>query len=324
MISCAPFRFFAVLAVPAMLTCALGQTGRKVTISEMVTFGGEKEFSAVGEITVLPNREILVSDAYRYVIRRYTSGGKPLGKYGRRGRTNGSFESIPYFVRSGGGIVAVAEAGSAKLQIFRKDFSYIRTLYAPGPVVDFAITPHGNIFVNDLPAVSSGSVACLFCRGDSVPSALTLPYAETIPVLNMFSLENDGKGGCIAVAKYRNCIARYDSLGKITAIFRVPGMQEKAILNRSSGDESVLLPEGVLFHDVATTTDGTIFILGGDAAQHPEQDVYVLSPEGRLLTTMTLPERTGILYIDDKNFLYTRARSRTVVRKYSLTEHDSQ
>jgi hypothetical protein len=316
-----PYKTSLAVLVALSLSCETGhsQPHPLFTLGRPLTIGGEDQFSEVGEITVMANHDILVSDAYQYTIKKFSASGKLLGKYGRRGGGDGFFESIPYFVRSGPDIVAVAEAGSPRLQLFHNDFSFIRSLRAPGPIVDFIIGRRGNIFVNDLPlSQSKDDALLLYNETGQLQSHLSLPDSETALALRMLMLENDRSGGCVTAYRYLNRIVRYDSAGNITAQFRIPGLPEKTILNRSHYDEMGLLPEGVIFHDIAVGAHGTIFLLGGDYSTHPEQDLYVVSRDGSYITTMTLPERSGVIYIDSENNLYTRGQSRTVVRKFPL------
>ena len=78
------------------------------------------------------------------------------------------------------------------------------------------------------------------------------------------------------------------------------------------------LPTKLVYKDIALDSSGNVFILGGSFSKNPSSDIYVLSPEGELLTTITLPETSHCIYIDSRNFLYSRANEGVTLKKFRL------
>jgi len=61
-----------------------------------------------------------------------------------------------------------------------------------------------------------------------------------------------------------------------------------------------------------------IYILGGHLSKNISRDVYVLNPEGELLTTLTLPDTSHCIYIDKNDYLYSRANEGVTLKKYKI------
>ena len=81
---------------------------------------------------------------------------------------------------------------------------------------------------------------------------------------------------------------------------------------------SFVVPTELVFKDVATDREGYIFVLGGYFSQNRSRDVYVLSPEGKHTATFTLPDTSHCIYIDGKNFLYSRADQGITLKKFRM------
>ncbi|MDI6767794.1 MAG: hypothetical protein QME52_13315 [Bacteroidota bacterium] len=69
---------------------------------------------------------------------------------------------------------------------------------------------------------------------------------------------------------------------------------------------------------MAIDPQGNIFVLSGDYSKNPFKDVFVFDKRGIFITKFTLPNKSGILYIDPKGYLYTREKERTLVKKYKI------
>ena len=81
---------------------------------------------------------------------------------------------------------------------------------------------------------------------------------------------------------------------------------------------SYIVPTEIVYKDVALDPSGNAYVLGGKFAANRSRDVYVLNPDGELLSTLTLPDTSHCIYIDRKNFLYSRANDGITLKKYRI------
>ena len=79
-----------------------------------------------------------------------------------------------------------------------------------------------------------------------------------------------------------------------------------------------IVPQEIIFKDVVLDKKGNLFVLGGDFSENNSRDVYVISSEGKHLTTFTLPEASHCLYLDGDNFLYSRGGEGITLKKYRI------
>ncbi len=105
----------------------------------------------------------------------------------------------------------------------------------------------------------------------------------------------------------------------MTSSFRIAGLPDEAPSEKSPYAELGSIPEGSLIQDICADRRGNIFVLCGEYGNHPQRDVFVYDYGGNPVTTLTLPDKTGVLFIDSHGDLYTREKQRSVVRKYQLT-----
>jgi hypothetical protein len=50
-----------------------------------------------------------------------------------------------------------------------------------------------------------------------------------------------------------------------------------------------------------------------------ERDVYILGKNGKLIQTITLPEKTKFIYVDNEGNLYVSGKDHTIIKKIKFS-----
>ena len=133
-------------------------------------------------------------------------------------------------------------------------------------------------------------------------------------MLDMVSFDFDSQGNLYIAYTFQDKVEKFDPEGKklwSKRLVKVKKLETKKI-------QSFELPTKVIYKDVALDNSGHLFVLGGSYSNNPSQDVYVLSPEGKLLTTITLPDTSHCIYIDSQGYLYSRANEGVTLKKFRM------
>jgi hypothetical protein len=143
-----------------------------------------------------------------------------------------------------------------------------------------------------------------------------LAYQEKYagPMMDSVSVALDGQGHFYLAYVFQDRIESWDRSGKRLWSKNLLGIKK---VEMKKIDDYVL-PTEVCYKDVSLDDRGRLFVLAGKHAKNPSRDVYVLSPSGEWLSTLTLPDTTHCIYIDRQNFLYARANQGITLKKYRL------
>ena len=113
---------------------------------------------------------------------------------------------------------------------------------------------------------------------------------------------------------FKDRVERVDRQGRKAwsrSLFHLPDVPMKNFLGMK-------LPKQFVYKDVAVDSAGRIYILGGGLADPPSREVYVLTPDGELLTKIILPDTSHCLAIDSQDFLYSRANEGVTIKKFKV------
>jgi hypothetical protein len=151
------------------------------------------------------------------------------------------------------------------------------------------------------------------------PSKVRLSDVRQEPVLNMAHLAVTSKNELVVAHRFLNSVALYDVDRNIRKVFSVATWPSQAPMEPSTITAYKELPPGDLIADLAVDrrTD-YLFILGGEYSTDPYREVQVYDRNGRWLTALRLPEKSGILYVDEAGHLFTREKERTVLKRYNI------
>ena len=123
---------------------------------------------------------------------------------------------------------------------------------------------------------------------------------------------SDLKATCIY--NYQDKIEKFDRKGKKLWSRKLLGVKKV----KKEEIASFVLPSKLIYKDIVLDDSENIFILGGSFSRNPSRDVYVLNPEGQLLTTLTLPDTSHCIHIDSQGYLYSRANEGVTLKKFKI------
>jgi hypothetical protein len=256
---------------------------------------------------------IYVTDAMDYSLKKFDAQGKLVKKTGRKGQGPGEFMA-PRALVSSGNRLFVTDQSVPGIQVFDNDLKYEKHI----PL---------NLLVTEIAALSDHELACkafetgraprILIIGDDGRVVSEIGYGEKNMPMMMdlvdFAASTDGF--------FYLAYSHMDRLEKLSAGGRAVWTKELLGVNRVKTDRvsSFVVPTQIVYKDIALDRSGHIFILGGSFSKNPGRDVYVLSGDGDILATFTLPETSHCLFIDERNSLYVRANEGITLKKYKLS-----
>lgn len=306
-----------------------GQTdaGRKrITLTQVLTIGDSSGsiFTQVGDIVVNKKGSIYVTDRYQFKVKKFDSFGIFQKEYGKRGKGASEFQVGPGRIALSEGVLAVSDLGTSRIVLLTEDFTNIKEMIAAAPIVDLAFNSSGNVFCSVLPPTGiTDDILMLYSKNGGAITRIPLDHPSNQIPFQMVQLCADRRGNLIAAYSFFNRIMVYDSSLRLHSMFRVNPLPDSVEADTLGEGKFGIVPKGELIQDLAVYMDSLIFVLSGDYSEYPNRDVYVLNYSGDLVSMFKLPRESGLLYIDDRGFLYTRENQRTLLRKYKINIFDS-
>ncbi|MBI1803113.1 MAG: hypothetical protein HYR77_01470 [Ignavibacteria bacterium] len=314
------FTLLAVLTYPGRAFSFGEHSPRSISCKEVLELGAKDNFIKVEEIVSDSSGDIFVTDSYQYSIKKFDSRGFLVQAFGKRGKTASDFKSFPYKIQCWADTLALVELGSSDIHFFTPEFTSAGITSVGGPIVDIAFNTLGQIYASMIPfSHRKEDIVILYDKSGRILSRVPLTQARGEPAFDMIHLAVDSSDNLLIAYRYVNNITIYDNRQRIKSSFRIRGLPDESPSEKSAHTELGSLPTGNIIQDVSIDRRGNIFVLCGDYAKHPQRDVFVYDYRGNPVTNLTLPDKTGILFIDSHGYLYTREKQRSVVKKYRLT-----
>ncbi|MFP4082887.1 MAG: 6-bladed beta-propeller [Candidatus Aminicenantes bacterium] len=308
---------FVLLFLTVSLFSILFSTEKEISrigLEEILSIGSLEDdilFQWAG-VVVDPRGNIYVTDAMDYSLKKFDPQGNLLHKTGRRGQGPGEFMA-PRLLDCWGGFIYVTDQHIPGIQVFDTDLNFKRRITIRRPISDFRVLSESQIAVSTLHMKKAASILVFNSKGKLVRS---IRYTqEKMPLMmSMVSFEFDKQGHMYIAFTFQDRIEKYDQGGK--------KVWSESLLNvrktKKVKVSSYLVPDKIVYKDIALDIFENVFVLGGHFSKNESSDVYVVSPEGRYLTVFTLPHRSHCLYIDSRNFLYSRANDGVTLKKYKM------
>jgi hypothetical protein len=286
----------------------------KISLEEVLSIGSlddDSLYQWVG-VAVDSEKNIYVTDSMDYSLKKFDKMGALLKTEGRRGQGPGEF-TAPRLLSISGEDLYVTEQYQPVIKVFGRDLNFKFNIPLKGPVGDIKALDSGLVAVAVLDAQVKSQI--LFCdRKGDVVKTLTFSNNPSSLLMDMVSFDLDAQGCLYLAYVFRDKIEMFDEKG--TKLWSKSLLGNKKVERKKIGD--YVLPTEIVFKDIALDASGRIYVLGGHLSQNRSRDVHVLSPEGRLLTTFILPESSHCIYIDQENFLYSRANEGVTLKKYRM------
>ncbi len=312
-----------VLIITVLGHIAMAAGGQKrakaVVLHEIARYpwAGGEPFTQVGDVATDRDGNVYVTDEYQWSVRKFSPNGAMLARYGRRGKLPGAFQSGPARIDCLNDTLAVIGMGSNRVQFFTREFQPIAEADLPGAILDLALLPDGSMAVATVqPPARADRTLTLYTKSGAEELPVPLVGQRRDPVLDMTCLARD-RNGLLAVAyRFVNTVMVFDNHHMLLKSFSLPGLPASSGGEIAAGSFNGMPDE--LIRDIGFDERGNIFVLSGEFSAHPGRDVFVTDYHGTVRATVLLPDRTGLLYLDQRGNLFTREQKRTVVRKYRL------
>ena len=308
-----PLLLILMAALPIFLLC-LGRKSPEWGLEEVLSIGTLNDtllFQWVG-VAVDRDQNIYVTDTMDYSLKKFDSNGKLLKKTGRRGQGPGEF-SAPRYVSSYGNSIYVTDQYIPKIQVFDQDLNYISSIPVSIPVSDFSVISENEIAVSTLSTTEAGIIHIFDSKG-KIQNEFPYSFEQMPLMMNSVSFEFDQQRNLYVAYSFQDKIEKFDTEGKKLWSKRLLGIKKV----EKEKIASLIVPSKLIYKDISLDKSGNLYVLGGSFSKNPSQDVYLLDPEGSLLATITLPDTSHCIYIDGKDYLYSRANEGVTLKKFRI------
>lgn len=304
-----------IIVICSQLLSVSGREPLKIYLEEVLSIGSLDDDILFQWVAVIADPDKLyVTDTMDYSIKLFDGKGNLLKKTGRKGQGPGEFSAIR-FLGISEQFLYVTDQYMPGVQVFDKDLNYKKRIPVFIPISGIKVISDDEIAVSSLSAdeEKKGMIFIYNQKGDVVREIKYLDKKAAL-MLDMVSFDFDPQGNLYIAYTFQDKVEKFDPEGKklwSKRLVKVKKLETKKI-------QSFELPTKVIYKDVALDNSGHLFVLGGSYSNNPSQDVYVLSPEGELLTTITLPDTSHCIYIDSQGYLYSRANEGVTLKKFRM------
>lgn len=305
---------FSMMILHLHLPFLRGKDVQRIIIEEVLSIGSLDDdalFQWVGIVSD-SNRCIYVTDNIDYSLKKFDKKGYLLKKTGRKGQGPGEFLA-PRYLDISNELLYVTDQSKLEIQVFDKNLNYSHSVPISIPVSDLEVLSNDEIAVATISMVKTGRIFIFDSKG-KIKRELQYSDKKSPLLMDMVNFDFDPRGNLYLVYNYQDKIEKLDPAGR--RIWSKKLLKIKEIKREKVGQFT--LPTKLIYKDIALDKSGNLFILGGGFSENPSCDVYVLNSEGRHLTTITLPDSSHCIYIDDDDFLYSRANEGVTLKKFKI------
>ena len=284
--------------------------GEKISIREVLTIGDDSDgiiYQWVG-LTTDDEKNIYLTDLKDFSIKKFNADGRFIAKTGQKGQGPGDFLT-PGVIRYHDGFLFVGQIQNPGIQVFDTNLNFMKSVPLRNLVTSFCILG------NDLIAAStlmSNKIVFFNSMGDEVRS---LRYSDTEDLmLNAVDIFVDDEHLYLCF-KWQDTIGKYSRDG--TKIWEKNLLRAGKPKKKKVGD--YLLPQDICFKSITVDhKNSLVYVLGGDLSKNVSRDVYILLKDGTWVGTITLPEPSHMIHVDEDGYLYSRSEYGTLLKKYQL------
>ncbi len=293
---------------------ALSEKIKRIELEEFLSVGrldDDALFQWVGVVADSQNK-IYVTDSMDYSLKKFDSDGNFIKKVGRKGQGPGEFMA-PRLLDSSDRFLFATDQYFLGVQVFDKELNFKKRIQIKKPISDLKILSDSQIAIATMTIDKIASILIYNTEG-KLTREFRYSEKRSPLMMDMVSFDFDQDGNLYLAYTFKDGIEKFEKKGKkewSRKLLRIKKVKRKKI-------SSYILPTQVVYKDVALDSLGNLFVLGGHYSKNKSRDVYVLSPEGKHLTTFSLPDSSHCLYIDKKDFLYSRANEGVTLKKYRM------
>jgi len=291
-----------------------GREPQRIYLEEVLSIGSlddETLFQWVG-VVADSKQYIYVSDTMDYSLKKFDAQGNLLKKTGRRGQGPGEFLA-PRYLDCSEKFLYVTDQYKPGIQVFDKNLNYKQSIPIFMSVSDLKILSDDEIAVAALSMTKTGRIFILNSKGE-IKHEFQYSSQKFSFMMDQVEFAFDSHGNLFIAYYFQDKIEKFDPEGKKIWSKKLLGVKKV----KKEKYASVVIPVEFVYKDLALDSSENVFILGGSYSKNPSRDVYVLSPEGKLLTTFTLPDTSHCIYVDRQDFLYSRANEGVTLKKFKM------
>ncbi len=266
------------------------------------------------DIEAVPGEGFYVTDTMDYSIKHFSAQGELIKKQGRKGQGPGEFLA-PRSLEVTDDYIYVMDQYLNGIHKFERDgLEFVKIIPFRNPITDFKVISDDRIAVIPASMHSVGEMQFIDSEGELISSFIYWDSGR-IMLLDAVSFDMDQEGNIYMAYNFQDRIDKFNSEGK--KIWSTSLVGKKRVEKEKV--DSVTVPTEIVFLSLDRDAQGRIYVLGGDLSKNPRRDIYILSPSGELLGTVTLPETSHCIHIDSNNHLYARGNAGVTIKKYLMT-----
>lgn len=260
---------------------------------------------------------IYVTDLKDYAVKKFSPQGVLIKKTGEKGRGPGEFDS-PVIIKYFENHLYVTEIYVLGIHVFDRDLGFVKKIPLNHPVRGLVVLPAGRFAVSglkDLDAEGSQYSIRFYDSAGKDDGKIVYETSDASDfMMHSVSFTLDDQENIWMAYSWIDRIRKMNKQGNTLIDKRLLGIGKPKMKKTELGN----IPTQVVFKSIEPDRKGHLFVLGGHLSKNSSRDIYVLSQDGRLLTTLTLPEPTHMIHIDNRNYLYSRADEGISIKKYAL------
>jgi hypothetical protein len=304
----------AIFLMFAPFFSAQGAPPEKIILEEVLSIGSFDDDSLFQWVGVVADSEgnIYVTDMMDYSLKKFDAAGSFLAKTGGRGQGPGEF-TAPRLLDSSKRFIFVTEQYQPVIKIFDKNLRYLSHIPLEGPAGDMKVLGDDLVAVLVLSARSETHLV-FYDQTGNIIKKMHFSERPSRMLMDMVSFDLDNQGNLYLAYNFEDRIVKFDDAGKKMWSKNLLGIKHV----KAEKISSHLVPTEIVYKDVSLDRSGNIYVLGGKFSKNRSRDIYILNPDGKHMTTLTLPDTSHCIYIDGKNFLYSRANDGITLKKYRL------
>lgn len=301
-------------------TIVFAQSFQNITLKEVLSIGNEEseELYQWAGICTDKKGNIYITDIMDYSIKKLDKFGKMIKKVGSKGKGPGEFTAIR-LIDYHDNLLYVTDQFNPGIHVFDDNLHYTRHIRYLAPIVDFQIISKNKIVISTISTQKSR--ACITCIDSLGNETYSIPYLENVEKLMMgnahfyFKYDDEYENNIFYIAlMWQDVIKKIDGTGNELWTKSFFG----GIKSNTKSVNEIDLPRDIVYKDITCDKKGNVFILCGSYSKSKSKEIYVLTPQGKFITNIILPEPSHCIYIDYNNYLYSRAAMGTCLKKYKL------